>query len=74
MKLNKFLLLSILFLYAHSLSLSKNKKNLKHNQNELTNQELIDEDNQNEMDVIVLKNFLSLKIIFDFFKNFFFIY
>lgn len=54
MKLNKFLVLSSLLLSALSLSLLKNKKNLKQKDNHLSNQELIDEDNQNDMDVSVL--------------------
>jgi hypothetical protein len=53
MKFNKILILSLLFINALSLSLLKNKKNMKQKDYQLTNKDLNDdEDNQNDFDVI----------------------
>jgi len=60
MKSKKFLILPILFLSALSLSLLKNKKNIKQKNNQITSNDL-NVDEHNQKDVIVWLYFLFKK-------------
>jgi hypothetical protein len=69
MKLNKFKLLTIFIIGALSLSSMKNKKNLKHKDNNLSNKDPNEhKDNFNDLNVICLQNnfffFQNLKFVF----------
>lgn len=63
MKLNnKILIFSILFISALSLSIMKNKKNLKKKDYQLTNKDLNDDDDsQNDFDVIFNNLFFFIR-------------